>query len=143
MQRSRCLPSHEAVHTCCLNETIACYHAVAPSMSSHAPPHRQAPSSRNDPSAGQPATPSRRQALLGAAAVSVALAAASPRPPPASADYMKAPEGSAGPAGGDELPPMDAVKRIGKVRRRAQRERATLPERVQERLQGCSAQIAP
>jgi hypothetical protein len=29
---------------------------------------------------------------------------------------MKAPEGSAGPAFGDDLPQMDAVKRIGKVR---------------------------
>ena len=48
--------------------------------------------------------------------MSVALAAASPRPPAASADYMKAPEGSTAPAGGDSLPAMDAVKRIGKVR---------------------------
>lgn len=53
--------------------------------------------------------------LFGAAAVSVALAAASPQPLPASADFMKAPEGSVGPKGGAELPQMDAVKRIGKV----------------------------
>ncbi len=53
--------------------------------------------------------------LFGAAAVSVALAAASPQPLPASADFMKSPEGSVGPKGEAELPQMDAVKRIGKV----------------------------
>ena len=59
---------------------------------------------------------SRRQALLGAAAVAGALSmAASGRLPGARADYMMAPEGSVGPAGGTDLPQMDAVKRVGKV----------------------------
>ena len=42
-------------------------------------------------------------------------AAAAGRLPEALADTMMAPEGSVGPAGGADLPQMEAVKRVGKV----------------------------
>lgn len=47
--------------------------------------------------------------------MSGALSAAAGGVPSARADYMKAPEGSDGPAGGNSLPEMSAVKRVGKV----------------------------